>query len=153
MYHVSKVKKETTKFLIELLNKENKENNKTTEIVDTVKGFQTKNIIKKIPIEFKKDILQNLFNIDDFFHLHLIKYEKGGFQKKHNHITSENFSFILYLNNSDGFTNFYFFDRQIKELPIENKIIFFKSEMEHEAEICNNNKKVAVGAIGKKFIC
>jgi hypothetical protein len=114
----------------------------------TNNGFQTQNIINIFNIELLKKII--LFNnfFCKIFHIHYIKYKKGGSQKKHNHASSEKYSFILYLNNSDGET--IFFEPINKKIyPEKGKLIVFNSNIDHEASPSFNGKQILVGAIEK----
>ena len=114
----------------------------------TVKGFQTNNIINL----FKTDLLEKILPEEDFykkiFHLHYINYNLNGYQKEHNHIRTEKYSFILYLNNADGNT---IFEEPIKKSisPELGKLIFFSSDIWHRSEISTNGKKILVGAVDK----
>ena len=82
------------------------------------------------------------------FHLHFIDYDKGGYQKPHNHVKTEKYSFILYLNDSDGLT---YFEEPINEkiTPKKGKTLVFKSDVNHGAEASFKNKRVLVGAMDK----
>mgnify|MGYP003330892705 CR=1 FL=1 len=118
--------------------------------VATLNGFQSKNIISLFP----EDLINEILFFNNFskklFHLHYIEYDKGGSQKIHNHEHSEEHSFILYLNNSDGDTCFGH-PLNIKFEPIKGRLVVFSSDLWHYAlKNWNNNKKVLVGAIGKK---
>jgi len=112
----------------------------------TVNGFQTNNIIDI----FSKDLLKQMIPYQDFsertFHIHYINYRDHGHQKKHNHITTEKFSFILYLNDSDGDT---VFEEPInmKVTPEKGNLIIFSSDILHYANKTFKNKRVLVGAI------
>ena len=94
-------------------------------------------LLPYIPYDFKLEL----------FHIHLINYYNGGYQKAHDHKKTEDFSFILYLSDSnDGHT---FFDKNIKIKPERGKIIFFESDILHWAEANSGDKKLAVGALKK----
>jgi hypothetical protein len=113
----------------------------------TENGFQTDNILNyehsreladKLLIEINKNL--------DLFHIHLIEYFTNGHQSGHNHKTTEDYSFILYLNDSDGNTVF----KELSEIkPQKGKLIFFKSDFWHYGRPSTMNKKVAVGALKK----
>jgi hypothetical protein len=80
------------------------------------------------------------------FHIHLIEYFTNGHQSGHNHETTEDYSFILYLNDSDGNTVF----EELGEIkPKKGRLIFFKSDLWHYGRPSTMNKKVAVGALKK----
>ena len=114
----------------------------------TVNGFQTKNIIEF----FDEKLLKEILFFNDFdkktFWIHYIEYLKNGYQKKHNHKDSEKYSFILYLNDSDGST---VFEEPIKKSvkPTKGKLVLFSSDIIHYAEKSLNNKKILVGGIDK----
>ena len=115
----------------------------------TTNGKQSKNIIELFPDKILKDIL--FFNDFDkkLFHLHYIEYDKGGYQKVHNHKKTEKFSFILYLNDSDG--NTIFCDPyNISIKPKKGMLVVFSSDIMHYSLKSFKNKKILVGAIEKK---
>ena len=114
----------------------------------TDNGFQTHNIIDLFSENLLKEIMpiNNLYK--DIFHIHYISYNKGGFQKTHNHIRTEELSFILYLNDSDG--NTVFSDILKEVIPSKGKLIVFSSNLMHYSKPSYKNKKIIVGAIGKK---
>jgi len=111
----------------------------------TEKGFQTENIVKL----FSKDILKKIVTINDLykkiFWVHFIKYKKGGYQTEHLH-PLDSYSFILYLNDSDG-------DTVLKDpvnknfSPKKGKIIIFSGNILHYAKPSFKGKKILVGAI------
>jgi|TARA_R110002012_G_scaffold299716_1_gene498947 hypothetical protein len=114
----------------------------------TKNGFQTDNIVNL----FSKNILKKILPINDFykkiFWIHYIKYNKNGYQTEHNHSKTEKYSFILYLNDSDGDT---IFKEPINKrvIPKLGKLIFFNSCVLHRAEMSNEGKKILVGAVEK----
>jgi len=114
----------------------------------TKNGFQTDNILDL----FSKNILKKILPIDNFyekiFWIHYIKYNKNGYQTEHNHSETEKYSFILYLNNSDGDT---IFKEPINKrvIPELGKLIFFDSNVLHRAEMSNKGKEILVGAVDK----
>jgi hypothetical protein len=114
----------------------------------THNGFQTHNIIDLFSENLLKEIVpvNNLYK--DIFHIHYISYNKGGFQKLHNHIRTEKLSFILYLNDSDG--NTVFSDILKEAIPSKGKLIVFSSNLMHYSKPSYKNKKIIVGAISKK---
>jgi len=111
----------------------------------TQKGFQTYNIVNM----FSRDLLKKIVPINELhkkiFHIHYIQYNKGGYQTEHLH-EPDDYSFILYLNNSDG-------DTVIKHpinkkfTPKKGKIVVFNAKILHYAEPSFKNKKILVGAI------
>tara|TARA_R100001510_G_C7526378_1_gene119710 strand:- start:149 stop:616 length:468 start_codon:yes stop_codon:yes gene_type:complete len=132
------------KFLITLQNM--KQQNISVECNTCTKnGFQTPNILlyerpKKLSELLMKEIRKNL----NLFHMHLIEYDKNGEQLPHDHKKTEDYSFILYLNDSDGNTVF----ENIGEIePKKGKLVFFESHLLHYARPSVRNKKVAVGAL------
>ncbi len=116
----------------------------------TRKGFQTKNLIKLFDINLLKEIFPDKDIHKDIFHIHYIKYSKGGYQIEHDHNTSEKKSFIIYLNDADGPT-------VLKEpinkkvSPKKGKVIIFDSKITHYAEKSYKEKEVLVGSIGKTW--
>ena len=116
--------------------------------VTTRNGFQTKNILTyQSAKDLTKELLSEIGNITnglDCFHIHLIEYFKQGHQEAHNHKRTEDFSFILYLNDADGNTVF----ENIGEIgPKKGKLIYFKSDLMHWSKQSIRNKKIAVGAL------
>jgi hypothetical protein len=114
----------------------------------TVNGFQTVNIFSYNFTKEIKEQLSKLINKDlNLFHVHLIEYIDNGEQLAHNHERTEDYSFILYLNNADGNTVF----ENIGEVkPEKGKLIFFKSDLMHYGKPSIKGKKVAVGALKVK---
>lgn len=149
MYHVDKLENNIINFSLNLLEKFKKNKKDISFNTFTKNGFQTPNVIKHYTDKNKKLLLKNLFKIEDLFHLHLIEYYKEGYQDLHDHKKTEKFSFILYLNDSDGETIFHFKDRKITEIPVKGKIIYFNSDILHLSTKSYLNKKVLVGAINK----
>tara|TARA_R110000851_G_scaffold62256_1_gene142947 strand:- start:138 stop:572 length:435 start_codon:yes stop_codon:yes gene_type:complete len=111
----------------------------------TEKGIQTSNIINLFNDELIKEII-TIKNIQSgIFWLHYIKYNKGGYQREHNH-PNEKYSFILYLNDADGDTIFKE-PMNIKVSPKKGRIIIFDAKILHYAMPSFKEKKVLVGAI------
>jgi len=122
-----------------------KDNEKGVSGLCTVNGFQSENILHYSGSKHFKKIFENIlpkpFNI---FHIHVLSYEKEGYQETHNHERTEDYSFILYLNTLDsGHTVFKDYG---KVKPEKNKLILFKSSLWHYGEKCDEEKLVAVGA-------
>tara|TARA_R100000149_G_C5750524_1_gene60204 strand:- start:59 stop:502 length:444 start_codon:yes stop_codon:yes gene_type:complete len=142
-----------TKILDNTLEKISKNINKnlifTNNKTYTVNGRQTINIFSYIPENIINEIL--FFNNFDkkLFHLHFINYEKGGYQEPHNHVNTEKYSFILYLNDSDGDTIFLINNKKIAVKPQKGKLVVFSSDIMHYALKSFKNKKILVGAIDK----
>ena len=140
------IKKETIDQIKSILNKHKFEDvsyNKCTK-----NGFQTDNIVDL----FNENILKTILPINDFykkiFWIHYIKYNENGYQTEHNHSKTEKYSFILYLNDSDGDT---IFKKPINKrvIPKLGKLIFFNSSVLHKAEMSNKGKEILVGAVDK----
>ena len=153
MFLQTKITKIAFKEIKETLKKLNKKKKDISMIICTKNGYQTKNILSL----FKKTVIKKMIKYKDFykhvFHIHYIEYNEGGYQELHSHETTEDFSFIIYLNNSDGNTKFYEVLKgqpPVIVKPEEGKIVIFSSNYAHEATISNKNKKVLVGAIFKK---
>lgn len=114
----------------------------------TKNGFQTDNIVDL----FSTNILKKILPIDDLykkiFWIHYIKYNENGYQEEHDHNKTEKYSFILYLNNSDGDT---IFKNPVNKrvIPELGKLIFFNSSILHSAEMSNKGKEILVGAVDK----
>ena len=111
----------------------------------TEKGFQTQNIVHLFPDNILKKIIPINELHKKIFHIHYIKYSKGGYQKEHFH-QPDNYSFILYLNNSDGDT---VLENPVnkKFSPRKGKIIVFSGKILHYGKPSFKNKKILVGAI------
>ena len=111
----------------------------------TKNGFQTSNILEyEAPKELSRRIMKEINKNLNLFHIHLIDYFNQGYQIPHNHEKTEDFSFILYLNDSDGNTVF----ENIDEIsPKKGKLIFFKSNIWHFSKPSLQEKKIAVGAL------
>jgi len=111
----------------------------------TENGFQTNNIVNL----FSKNILEKIVPINELykkiFHIHYIKYNKGGHQTEHFH-QPDSYSFILYLNNSDG-------DTVLKNpvnkkfSPKKGRVIVFNGKILHYGKMSFKEKKILVGAI------
>jgi len=140
-----KLNDKITKKFIKALNELKKEKNVAKDTC-TILGFQSENILKYSKyLHFKntmEKILKKKYNV---FHIHLIDYEKNGYQLEHDHKKTEDYSFILYLNNCN--TGHTVFESSLKIKPEKNKLIVFKSDLKHYGETCLSNKKVAVGAM------
>ena len=84
-----------------------KEKDLKVENTYTVNGFQSVNILA---LESTKELSSRLLKYIDkklqLFHIHLIDYDEDGQQDSHDHKETEDYSFILYLNDSDGNTVF-----------------------------------------------
>jgi hypothetical protein len=111
----------------------------------TKNGFQTDNILKyETPREIAQLIMKEIGKDLNLFHMHLIEYYNQGEQLPHNHKNTEDYSFVLYLNDSDGNT---VFDNIGEISPKKGKLIFFKSNLMHSGKPSFQGKKIAVGAL------
>ena len=125
----------------------------------TRNGFQSYNVISRIPNvvlqelcdksqEYLNLVVKNCTYYESYIdYLHLIHYNTGGWQEGHTHNSLEDYSFILYLNNSDGDTVIYEGKNTVRITPEYGKIVFFSSNYFHESSVCFNEKKVAVGSL------
>ena len=122
-----------------------KEKDLKVENTYTVNGFQSVNILA---LESTKELSSRLLKYIDkklqLFHIHLIDYDEDGQQDSHDHKETEDYSFILYLNDSDGNT---VFEDVCEVSPKKGKLVLFKSDVRHYGKPTNTNKKVAVGAL------
>tara|TARA_Y100001951_G_C11092813_1_gene157677 strand:- start:92 stop:541 length:450 start_codon:yes stop_codon:yes gene_type:complete len=147
MFKVIKISKDVIK-KIYLIIKKNNYKEYTSSTCPTRNGYQSENLIKL----FNKNLLKKILPLDDFykeiFHIHYIEYFLNGYQEEHHHKRTEKYSFILYLNNSDGDT---VFKEPINKriTPELGKLIFFNSEVLHRGERSSTNKKILVGAVEK----
>ena len=117
-----------------------------------VNGYHTGNILNfKSTHEVVNEILHKIpYENCILHHVHLMHFYKSGYEKAHDHKATEDFSFILYLSNSeDGNTCFQLGEDTHKVKPEKGKIIFFDSHILHWGEPSSGNKKLAVGALSK----
>lgn len=102
------------------------------------------NVLHQIKIKLEKDADHKL----EYYWVHLIEYDSGGFQLPHTHDHNEDFSFVLYLNDCvDGNTTFILNEKRnvIKSFkPTQGLGVFFLASMLHYADVCTTNKKVLV---------
>jgi hypothetical protein len=126
----------------------------------TVNGIQSRNVANRITKPIGNEIAKFLNDYVDFYyrnslqhytydidHIHIIKYNSGGFQKIHTHHYFEDHSFIICLNNSDGKTRFYANKDPVDIESKRNKIYAFTSAFFHEGLICNDERRIVVGSI------
>lgn len=130
------------------------------EITCTVKGTQTKSVINFV----EQSCLDNLFEcikgyIEQYYdnnlisyqffvdHVHLIKYDKGGYQLGHTHHNFEDHSFIVYLNDSNAVTRIYFNGTYKEIKSVKGNCVVFDSSLFHESTPCNDTRNVLVGSI------
>ena len=110
----------------------------------TINGFQSNNIVSFFDEDLKKKMMDNQCLYQDIFWIHYIEYENSGFQLKHDHGETEEYSFILYLNDSIGDTVF----SHTRITPEKGVLIIFDSKLSHRGAK-SLNKKILVGAIKK----
>ena len=122
-----------------------KEKNLKSEDTCTINGFQTVNILAlKTTRYLSSRLLEYIDKKLQLFHVHLIDYDKNGQQDTHDHKDTEDYSFILYLNDSNGNT---IFENVCEVTPKKGKLVLFKSDIKHYGKPTTTNKKVAVGAL------
>ena len=116
-----------------------------SNVTRTHKGLQTENIIKLFNFDLLKKIIPANKMYENVFHIHYIKYDKGGYQEEHTHPPDE-YSFILYLNDADGYT---YLKKPVnkKFIPEKGKIIVFDAKILHYAVPSYEQKQVLVGAV------
>ena len=157
------VEKHITNNILSSFNKykHNKSNLIDTDICNTNKGIQTNNVLDlndfKEDVHFERglDYLINLIRRESgqsylsFTWVHLVEYQRGGYQEWHNHQENENYSAILYLNTCrGGETQFESPHKTIS--PIKNNMIVFPSHFNHCAHKTSSwfaKKKVLVMGI------
>lgn len=114
---------------------------------------QTNNLSRNL---YLTPILKDIINHINFERtlsyrwFHMIAYNTNGYQQKHNHSATEDYSYILYLESCSvgGETFFELPDNSVKGIqPIKNKLIFFPSHLTHWGGQVFDSKKVAVGAL------
>ena len=77
---------------------------------------------------------------------HMLDYTKGGHLKQHNHKHAEDYTSILYLNDTDdGSTFFIINDKRYEILPEKNKLIMYPSEIEHGSNYSRSKKVLVSG--------
>ena len=121
----------------------------------TINGRQTFNVIDDFELGY---VEIPIFQYTEFLkgeafesqHVHLIDYDPNGYQLPHDHSTTEDFSYIVYLNDSDQKTAFYRDGHYMYVTPERGKGIAFDSGLLHWSLPGTIGKKIAVGAA--KFI-
>ena len=132
---------------------EYKNSNKPNVVVEsdgccTKNGFQTQNIIGMVSDDIKQQLFFGKFDDKELVSLHMIEYEKEGYQTPHTHEhTGEKFALILYLKTTDGATVLHGKDYNVHVKPKKGTILFFDSTTVHSGEISNEGKMVLVGSI------
>ena len=152
--HKQLKEKHTDKFLklLEYYKKELPDYDQTKiKKVHTINGFHTGNILQFEKFKKYGELIKPHIPYNqklNLFHIHLLHFYDKGYEGAHDHQNTEDFSFILYLQNSeDGHTCFQINDNIIKIKPEKNKLIFFPSNIWHWGEASSGNKKLAVGAL------
>ena len=121
----------------------------------TVNGKQTKNILELNDNETNKKLNSLIELIENkskcklkYQWVHLVRYNKEGYQDMHRHDYNEDISLIIYLNTcTDGKTEFLINEkRKIKFFrhPEKGKCIMFLSSISHRALPSSENKTVLV---------
>ena len=140
--------------------KHNKLNQQNIEKWCTYNGIQTKNVLGLDDFQrdskFQECLKKVLHNAErglklklKYYWVHLIEYERGGFQMEHNHVSNEDYSSILYLNTCRGGETYFNMESQpfVSFSPEKRKIITFPSHIDHGARKTSSwfiNKKVMV---------
>tara|TARA_R100001510_G_C7646824_1_gene204137 strand:+ start:1496 stop:1939 length:444 start_codon:yes stop_codon:yes gene_type:complete len=145
LFHKTTIRSEIVDEIIETVHKHKSNFVDVSHSTATEKGFQSPNILTIFDINLIKEMLDNQCLYQDIFHIHYIEYSNGGFQKPHNHFKSEEYSFILYLNDAVGDTIF----SHTTITPKKGLLIIFDSSLEHSGKE-SINKKILVGAIKNK---
>tara|TARA_E500000318_G_scaffold80219_1_gene75320 strand:- start:3101 stop:3556 length:456 start_codon:yes stop_codon:yes gene_type:complete len=148
MFRELNLKDDTVNFFLNVLDIAKYFNIKNNDTHCTINGFQSLNMRRFFPDIFIDNFLPSDIKAKQLKHIHLIEYFKEGYQLEHDHTeTGEAYSFIIYLNDSDGDTVLYLDENKKNVKPVKNKMIIFESRIRHEALVSNKNKKIAVGAI------
>lgn len=147
-FYQTKIYSSTVDKVLDIINKNSFPD--VSENTCTYNGYQTGNIINF----FSPSLVEEILPLNNFskkcFHFHYIEYFNGGHQKEHNHAKFENFSSILYLNDSDGDT--VFGDPINKSItPEKGTIVVFDAKIIHRGEQSFKNKKILVGGIERKI--
>jgi hypothetical protein len=136
--------------LINILYKLKQQKQGITEETCTINGFQTNSLHNEKYMQPYLDYIISLLPSNKLKHrwFHMIDYNKTGYQKEHNHIKTELYSYIIYLEDSNSGITFLNLDNnKIFIKPIKNMIIFFPAYIMHGGYEVIDNKKVAVGAL------
>lgn len=143
MIYIDKISYELVDRVIDVLDSDLPLDPENTHTVD---GIQTKNIREYFDDFLLSEILPNDYAYRTKW-IHAIEYKPGGFQRKHKH-SNERYSWILYLEDSDGDTLFEI-ENGIKVKPEKGKLVIFSANIYHEGLPCTIKKRVLVGAIDK----
>lgn len=157
MFFETKVSEEHIKNLENILNFEKKVGNGVLFNSSCTKyGFQTNTVHENLKYQQTlKELLLYLpvgFQNLKYRWFHLIDYEKGGWQEGHDHSTTEDFSFIVYLTtcNSGGKTMFRISESTTLTCsPTRGNMVVFPATMWHWGEKVIDLKQIAVGALIK----
>tara|TARA_A100001391_G_scaffold106581_1_gene71488 strand:+ start:204 stop:647 length:444 start_codon:yes stop_codon:yes gene_type:complete len=146
LFYKTTIKSEIVDKIVETVNKYKFNFEDVSHDTNTEKGFQSPNILNIFDNNLIKEMLDNQCLYQDIFHVHYIEYFDGGFQAIHNHFKSEEYSFILYLNDAVGDTVF----SHTAITPKKGLLVIFDSRLDHSGKE-SINKKILVGAIKKKL--
>lgn len=84
----------------------------------------------------------------EYYWVHLIKYDEGGFQKEHRHDHNEDYSVVVYLNDCNDGATFHVLNEKrnvvMETVPERGKAIMFPASVSHGAYRTNSEKKVLV---------
>lgn len=110
-------------------------------------GYQTGNAITPF---LKKELTPVLEKISkeetNFTYLHCVEYHAGDYQGMHDHMASDKYSFIIYLNDTDGDTVFQYPNNEIVRVtPEKGKIVVFNSDILHGSEPTTGLRLIAAG--------
>jgi len=144
LFYKTTIKSEVVDKITETVNKHKFNFEDVSYGTDTEKGFQSSNILNIFDNNLIKEMLDNQCLYQDIFYVHYIEYFNGGFQTIHNHFNSEEYSFILYLNDAVGDTVF----SHTTITPKKGLLVIFDSRLDHSGKE-SINKKILVGAIKK----
>lgn len=98
-------------------------------------------------INYLKNVAEKVFHCGlVYYYTHFIDYTEGGSMEFHSHEHTEDYVFILYLNDCiDGETNFYLKDI-VSLRPKKSQVVFFESHIKHSSSL-SHNKKILVGGM------
>jgi len=145
MFYITKIDNNIVDKIVKVIDKYKWDFVDVSSETSTEQGFQSSNIINIFDDNLKKEMLDHQCLYQDIFHIHYLEYFNGGYQLNHNHLESEEYSFILYLNDAIGDT--IFTHKRIK--PQKGLLVIFDSSLNHSGDK-SINKKILVGAIKQK---
>lgn len=156
MIYISKINDEIANSLLLKLNyfKENNigiaHNSSATQ-----NGFQTHNLCYEPEMQNELTKILSYFPFKNNFKyrwFHMIDYEQSGFQKPHDHIKTEHYSYIIYLSSCLGGGETCFqLNHELQIKPEKNMIVFFPASILHWGKSTIDKKQVAVGALIGEF--